>query len=283
MCTGAHSARCPCCLSMPTHAGCAQGQVSRHGVCHQLSTPQQPAGSRASRWLGCSPESFLVPLPAAVAPSRDTGAGLPFFSGCFPACQASRVGSCCDFPDGCLAPASSPSGWASSWSTVLGQCITSAPAPLPNPMPHLQHPTPIPGLRPPARRGATAGGMLGQAAVKWGCECGPRASSESRQGQEVWGETRCCSVGWLGQPDWLGESGPGGQHGRRLLSAAAGGRASCIGAALGWASPGARGWEWSPPGGQGLPGAGSQAGMAAKGCSASWRCWAFGQIRAAHG
>lgn len=233
---GAHSARCPCCLSMPTHTGCAQGQVSRHGVCgsgcHQLSTPQQPAGSRASRWLGCSPESFLVPLPAAVAPSRDTGAGLPFFSGCFPACQASRVGSCCDFPDGCLAPASSPSGWASSWSTVLGQCITSAPAPLPNPMPHLQHPAPVPGLRPPARHGATAGGMLGQAAVKWGCERGPRASSESRQGQEVWGETRCCSVGWLGQPDWLGESGPGGQHGRRLLSAAAGGRASSIGAAL---------------------------------------------------
>lgn len=46
---------------------------------------QQPARPCASRWLGNSPEPFLVPLPTAVAPSRDTGARLSL-SGCFPAC-----------------------------------------------------------------------------------------------------------------------------------------------------------------------------------------------------
>lgn len=110
-------------------------QVSPVAVPSVQRVPLSTAGSlgsglvscHASRWLGSSPKPFLVPLPETVAPSRDTGAELSL-SGCFPACQASHVRSCRDFPDGCLAPASSPSGWAGSWSIKPGQHIALAPA-----------------------------------------------------------------------------------------------------------------------------------------------------------
>ena len=228
--------------------------------------------SRVSRWLGSSSEPFLVPLPGAVAPSCDTGAGLSL-SGCFPACQASRVKSCRDFPDGCLAPASSPSGWASSWSTKPGRHIALASA-LP---PQFRAPAPAsrPGagwlpvvLRPPCL------GDAGWVARERGCKCRRRAGTESRRGWEARGETCHLFTGRLGWPDWLGKSGPGGQHRRRSFAASAGGRAGRIRAGgdrhlpvlepreRGPLEPGrraraARGWEL---------GRQSQAGMA----SVSW-------------
>lgn len=52
-------------------------------------------------------------------------------------------------------------------------------------------------------------GDAGEAVGEWDHEHRFWGSSESR---EVQGETRCCSKGWLGQPDWLSESGPGGQR-----------------------------------------------------------------------
>lgn len=128
---GAHDVRCVsvhlCHTQTPARVRRSNSSTQQCSREHWLIRCQQPASSRASRWLGNSPEPFLVPLPTAVALSRDTGARLSL-SGCFPACQASHVGSCCDFPDGCLAPSSSPSGWTSSWSTRLGQHISLAPA-----------------------------------------------------------------------------------------------------------------------------------------------------------
>lgn len=115
-----HADRCQC-------PGQPPSSLSSAGEHRCLTRCQQAASSRVSRWLGSCPEPFPVALPTAVAPSRDTGARLSL-SACFPACQASPVGSCCDFPDGCLAPSSSPSGWTSSWSTKLGQHISLAPA-----------------------------------------------------------------------------------------------------------------------------------------------------------
>lgn len=185
------------------------------------------ASSRASRWLRSSPKPFLVPLPRAVAPSRDTEDGLSL-SGCFLACRASHVGSCRDFPDGCLAPASSPSGWTSSWSTKLGQHISLAPAlrpwlhaPAPSSCPGAIHLSTVP--QPPCL------GDDGQAVREWDCKRRRWVGTESCRDQEVQGETCRLSVGRLGRLDWLGESGPGGQRGRRSFAAATGGRAGRIG------------------------------------------------------
>lgn len=157
---------------------------------------QQPASSRANRWLGNSPGPFLVPLPTAVVPSRDTGARLSL-SGFFTACQASHVGSCCDFPDGCLAPSSSPSGWTSSWSTKLGQHISLAPASCP------AYPPLCPGFRiPPQCWPAPCLGDLRGVVRQGGCEGQLRAGTESRQGGRLGTKLLVLPSGWGGWTGW---------------------------------------------------------------------------------
>lgn len=161
---GAHA------LGMPTRAGCAQGQVSRHGVCgsgcHQLSTPQQLAGSRASRWLGCSPESFLVPLPAAVAPSRDTGAGLPFFFRLFPSLSGQSCWVLLRFPGWLLGTCLFPIRMGKFLEHRVG--VMHHLGPCPAPQPHAPALASHPGTQaaPPGTAQCHGWGDAGQAAVK---------------------------------------------------------------------------------------------------------------------
>lgn len=217
----------------------------------------------ASRWLGSSPEPFLVPLPRAVAPSRDTGARLSL-SGCFPACQASRVGSCRDFPDGFLAPASSPSGWASSWSTKLGRCIALAPA-----LPPQLH-APAPASRPGAGRLPVVPrplylGDAEQVVKEWGCERWQQAGTESHRGGRH-REKPAASLpgGWGGQTGWASQARAGsvGAFCSPPWLEDVPGESALVGTVISrYQSPG-RGAHQGQTGGQGLPRAGNWAGRA---------------------
>lgn len=159
-----------------------------------------------------------------------------------------------------MAPASSPSKWASSWGNASLWPLPLSLAVYRVPASHLSACV--------AQHDATAGGCWGGSRVMRPRVLAPGQAVSHRRCRE---KPAASPRGWLGQPDWLSKSGPGGQRGRRLLATAAGRRAWRICADLEWASPGAGAQERSPSGGQGL-GAGLgwlQVSCPAQGCSSS--------------